>query len=55
MNEQIILRTPFSTQIYPFEGTTKGIYPLKFNKICFEFSISLIAKDVNIIQENKIF
>ena len=55
MNEQIILRTSFLTQIYHFKLTTEGIYPLKFTKICFEFSLSPIAKDVKVIQENEIF
>ena len=45
MNEQIILGTPFLTQIYP----------LNFNKMCFEFSLSPIDKDVKVIQENEIF
>ena len=49
MNEQIILETPFLTQIYPFKVTTKGIYPLNFNKMYFEFSLSSIAKDVKVI------
>ena len=52
MNEQIILGTLFLTQIYPFKVTNIGIYPLKFNKICFEFSFFPIVKDVKVIQEN---
>ena len=55
MNEQIILGTPFLTQIYPFKVTNIGIYPLKFNKMCFEFSFFPIAKDIKVIQENEIF
>ena len=49
---KIILGIPLLTQIYSFKVTTEGIYPSKFNKICFEFSISLIDKDVNIILKN---
>ena len=49
MNAQIILEIPFLTQIYPFKITNKGIYPSKSNKICFEFSLSPIATDINII------
>ena len=52
---KLLQKLRFLTQIHLFKVTIENIYPLKFNKICFQFSISPIAKDADIIQENKIF
>ena len=46
MNQQINLKTPFLTQIYSFKVTIEGIYPLKFNSVCFEFSIAPISNEI---------
>ena len=52
ISHQIVLRTPFLTQLYPFQIDSKGLHTKhKDQQILFEFVKGIEIKEINQLQD----